>query len=487
MADPITPTPAPLTPSARVHVSGICGTGTGSLASLLSAIGVAVRGSDSHIYPPMSTFLAARAIPILDGYRADHLADRPDWVVIGNALSRDNPEVEAAEALGLAITSFPAALAHWVLPGRRPVVVAGTHGKTTTTTMTAHLLRHAGLDPGWLIGGIPCDLPGPAHLGGGAPFVIEGDEYDTAYFDKGSKFLHYRPQVAILTSVEFDHADIFADLSAVRASFAAFLDLLPVDGHLVACADDAGVRDLVASHPPACPVTWYGLDESAELHPARVEGDGSGSHFDLALNGAPSRTFHLPMCGNHNLSNALGALAACHILGADVTALGDGLAAFGGIRRRQEVAAEVDGITVIDDFAHHPTAVAATLAALHTRFAGRRLWAVFEFRSNSAIRRIFHDDYRRALQHADRVCLPPILRSHRLRPEELLEPARLADELNACATPTYAASDMNDLLTHLATHLRPGDVVAVMSSGGFDGLIERLASRIAARTPQNTP
>jgi len=487
MAEPITHTPAPLTPSARVHVSGICGTGTGSLASLLSAIGVAVRGSDSHIYPPMSTFLAARAIPILDGYHAEHLADRPDWVVIGNALSRDNPEVQAAEAMGLAITSFPAALAHWVLPGRRPLVVAGTHGKTTTTTMTAHLLRHAGLDPGWLIGGIPFDLPGPAHLGGGAPFVIEGDEYDTAYFDKGSKFLHYRPQVAILTSVEFDHADIFADLSAVRASFAAFLDLLPGDGHLVACADDPGVRDLVESHPPACPVIWYGLGESAALRPTRIQSDGRGSRFDLALNGVPPQTFHLPMCGHHNLSNALGALAACRVLGADATALRDGLAVFGGIRRRQEVAAEIDGITLIDDFAHHPTAVAATLAALHTRFAGRRLWAVFEFRSNSAIRRIFHDDYRAALHHADRVCLPPILRNHRLRPEELLVPAQLAAELNASATPTYAATDMDDTLSHLATHLQTGDVVAVMSSGGFDGLIERLTSRLAARSPQNTP
>jgi UDP-N-acetylmuramate: L-alanyl-gamma-D-glutamyl-meso-diaminopimelate ligase len=468
-------------------VSGICGTGTGSLASLLRAIGVAVRGSDSHIYPPMSTFLAARSIPILDGYRAAHLADRPDWVVIGNALSRDNPEVQAAEAMGLAITSFPAALAHWVLPGRRSVVVAGTHGKTTTTTMVAHLLRHAGLDPGWLIGGIPRGLPGPAFLGGGAPFVIEGDEYDTAYFDKGSKFLHYRPQVAILTSVEFDHADIFVDLSAVHASFAAFLNLLPVDGHLVACADDAGVRDLVAGHPPACPVTWYGLGDTAELRPTRVDWDGRASRFEVALNGAPPHTFHLPMCGSHNLSNALGALAVCRVLGADATALRDGLAAFGGIRRRQEVAAEIDGITVIDDFAHHPTAVAATLVALHTRFAGRRLWAVFEFRSNSAIRRIFHDDYRRALRHADRVCLPPILRRHRLRPEELLDPAQLAAELNGAATPTYAATDMDDLVGHLAEHLQPGDVVAVMSSGGFDDVIGRLAARLTARSPQNTP
>jgi UDP-N-acetylmuramate: L-alanyl-gamma-D-glutamyl-meso-diaminopimelate ligase len=207
-----------LSPSTTVHVSGVCGTGTGALASLLRAMGIQVRGSDSHVYPPMSTFLAERSIPILEGYRAEHLADRPDWVVIGNALSRDNPEATAAETLGLRVTSFPAALEQWVLPERLPVVVAGTHGKTTTTTMVTHLLRHAGIDPGWLIGGIPLGLPGPAHLGTGAPFVIEGDEYDTAYFDKGSKFLHYRPQVAILTSIEFDHADIFRDLDAVYAS-----------------------------------------------------------------------------------------------------------------------------------------------------------------------------------------------------------------------------------------------------------------------------
>jgi UDP-N-acetylmuramate: L-alanyl-gamma-D-glutamyl-meso-diaminopimelate ligase len=481
-----TPDTRPLCPSARVHVSGICGTGTGALASLLSTMGIQVRGSDDHVYPPMSTFLAERSVPILEGYRADHLADRPDWVVIGNALSRENPEAAAAEALGLGVTSFPAALERWVLPGRLPVVVAGTHGKTTTTTMVAHLLRHAGLDPGWLIGGIPLGLPGPAHLGSGAPFVIEGDEYDTAYFDKRSKFLHYRPQVAILTSIEFDHADIFRDLAAVRTSFAAFLDLLPADGHLVACADDPGVRDLVLSHPPACPVTWYGLGADAQVRPATGAWRQQAHHFDLALNGDGPRTFHLPMCGHHNLTNAVAALAACRLVGAPPAALCDGLAGFGGVRRRQEAAAEVDGVTVIDDFAHHPTAVAATLEALRTRYPGRRLWAVFEFRSNSAIRRIFHDDYRSALGRADRVALPPILRSHRLGAAELIEPQVLAGELHAAGTTAYAATDLDDLLVHLENQVRSGDVVTVMSSGAFDGLIGRLVRRLARRGSEKT-
>lgn len=485
MMDPTTDM-RPISPTTRVHVSGICGTGTGALASLLSTMGIQVRGSDNHVYPPMSTFLAERAVPILEGYRAEHLADRPDWVVIGNALSRDNPEAVAAEALGLAVTSFPAALEHWVLPGRLPVVVAGTHGKTTTTTMVTHLLRHAGLDPGWLIGGIPLGLPGPAHLGGGAPFVIEGDEYDTAYFDKGSKFLHYRPRVAILTSIEFDHADIFRDLDAVRASFATFLALLPADGHLVACADDAGVGDLIRRHPPACPVTWYGLGAAAQVRPSTSAWDGQAQRFDLTLNGDGPRTFYLPMCGHHNLTNAVAALTTCRLLGAESVGLRDGLACFGGVRRRQEMVAEVDGVTVIDDFAHHPTAVAATLDALRTRYAERRLWAVFEFRSNSAIRRIFHDDYRAALGHADRVALPPILRSHRLSAEELIEPRVLAADLVAAGTIAYAATDLDDLLAHLDTEVRPGDVVSVMSSGGFEGLIGRLVGRLARGGSEKT-
>jgi UDP-N-acetylmuramate: L-alanyl-gamma-D-glutamyl-meso-diaminopimelate ligase len=406
--------------------------------------------------------------------------------VIGNALSRDNPEAVAAEAMGLAITSFPAALAQWVLPRRSPVVVAGTHGKTTTTTMVAHLLRHAGLDPGWLIGGIPLGLPGPAHLGAGAPFVIEGDEYDTAYFDKGSKFLHYRPQLAILTSVEFDHADIFRDLDAVRGSFAAFLDLLPADGHLVACADHAGVRELIQDHPPACPVTWYGTIDAARLRPAALRWENGAYRFDLSLNGDRPQTFRLPMCGEHNLANAVAALTACLLLGAEPAALGDGLAGFGGVRRRQELVAEVEGVTVIDDFAHHPTAVSATLDALRTRYGDRRLWAVFEFRSNSAIRRIFHLDYRRALARADCVALPPILRSHRLSAAELIDPAALATELVADGTAAYAATDLDDLLAHLDRQLQPGDVVAVMSSGGFAGLIGNLMDRLARRGSEKT-
>jgi len=474
--------PTPLVPGSRIHVSGICGTGTGSLACLLTDMGMAVRGSDDHVYPPMSDYLAARQIEVRHGYAAANLADRPDWVVIGNALSRDNPEATAARDLGLSTTSFAAALEQWVLPGRLSIVVAGTHGKTTTTTLTAHLLCEAGLDPGWLIGGIPCGLPGPSHLGAGTPFVTEGDEYDTAYFDKGSKFLHYRPRICILTSVELDHLDIFADQAAVDRAFGQLLALLPADGLLVACGDDPGVRRVVAATPPACAVVWYGLRPGADVRPRAVVQEGMGRRFDLTL-GDTAHTFHLPMSGDHNVANATGALLAAHRAGADPTALTQALSRFAGIRRRQEVVAEVAGITLIDDFAHHPTAVAVTLDGLAHRYPGRRLWAVFEFRSASAIRRCFESAYASALAHADRVVLPPILRHHRLTADQLLDPQAVARALNAAGTPARAFAELDGLVTHLQAELHSEDVVVVMSSGGFDGLLPRLTAVLAHRSP----
>ncbi len=477
MPSPLAP---PLAAGTRVHISGICGTGTGALACLLSEAGAAVRGSDDHVYPPMSDYLAARGVEIRHGYDAAHLADRPDWVVIGNALSRDNPEATAARDLDLPTTSFAAALEQWVLPDRLSIVAAGTHGKTTTTTLTAHLLREAGLDPGWLIGGLPQGLPGPAHLGTGAPFVVEGDEYDTAYFDKGPKFLHYRPRICILTSIELDHLDIFADQAAVDRAFGDLLALLPADGLLVACGDDPGVRRVVAATPPACPVVWYGLGPGVDVQAQAVAQSGESRSFRLALAGDPL-TFHLPMAGDHNVANATAALIAAHHAGAEPSALAAALARFAGVRRRQEVVAEVAGVTLIDDFAHHPTAVAATLDALARRYPSRRLWAVFEFRSNSAIRRRFEADYAKALAHADRVALPPILRPHRLRPEALLDPQTVAHAITNSGTSATACADLDGLIAHLESELRQDDVVVVMSSGGFDGLLPRLARGLAER------
>jgi len=446
---------------------------------------VAVRGSDDHVYPPMSDYLAESGVEIRSGYDADHLADRPDWVVIGNALSRDNPEAAAARELELSTTSFAAALEAWVLPGRLSIVVAGTHGKTTTTTLTAHLLRAAGLDPGWLIGGLPLGLPGPAHLGAGAPFVIEGDEYDTAYFDKGSKFLHYRPQVCILTSIELDHLDIFADEQAVDAAFGHLLSLLPADGLLVACGDDPGARRVVAATPPACPVVWYGLAPGVDVQVQAMEQVGEARRFRLTL-ADETLTFSLPMAGDHNVANATAALIAAHHAGGEPAALAAALARFAGVRRRQEVVAEVAGVTLIDDFAHHPTAVAATLDGLARRYSGRRLWAVFEFRSNSAIRRRFEPAYVEALAHADRVVLPPILRAHRLDSEQLLDPQRVAHAITGGGTPATACTDLDALIAHLVSELRPDDVVVVMSSGGFDGLLGRLTQRLSRKTTKAT-
>ncbi|RMF87120.1 MAG: UDP-N-acetylmuramate:L-alanyl-gamma-D-glutamyl-meso-diaminopimelate ligase, partial [Nitrospirae bacterium] len=399
------PPTSPLAPGTRIHVSGICGTGTGALACLLAELGAAVRGSDAQVYPPMSETLAGRGIEVRTPYDPGHLADRPDFVVVGNALSKDHPEAAAARELGLATLSFPEAVARWVLPGRLSVVVAGTHGKTTTTTLTAHLLRGAGLDPGWLVGGVPAGLPGPARVGAGLPFVIEGDEYDTAYFDKGPKFLHYRPRICILTSVELDHLDIYPDQAAVEAAFGRLLALLPPEGLLVACADDPGVRRVVAANPPACPVAWYGVGRDGvrpegTVRAEVVERRPAATHFRLQGEGG-TWELALPMAGDHNVANATAAWLAARAAGAEAAPLAAAMGEFAGVRRRQEVVAEVGGVTLVDDFAHHPTAVAATLRALRHRFPGRRLWAVFEFRSNSAIRRPFEAAYGEALAVAD--------------------------------------------------------------------------------------
>ena len=461
----------------RVHLMGICGTGMGALAGMLQEAGYEVDGADENVYPPMSDFLARRGIPVAPGYRPAHLEPPPDLVVVGNVIRRDNPQVQALAAAGLAFLSFPQTLAEVFLRDRLSLVVCGTHGKTTTAALLASSLVRAGLDPSFLVGGVLQEFNSSFRLGGGECFVVEGDEYDTAFFDKGPKFAHYRPRLAILTSVEFDHADIFADFAAVRRVFARLVAMLPPDGLLVACLDDPVVRDLAASAP--CQVAGYGAGGQGEWRLAAC--DPAAGRLTVDRAGVRYGTFSIPLPGRHNAVNALAVIAALDWLGIDRQRIAAGLATFAGVRRRQEVRGEVAGVTVIDDFAHHPTAVRETLAALKARYAGRRLVAVFEPRTNSSRRRIFQQAYAAAFDAADLVLVREPTPHRAILPQEMFSAARLATDLRKRGVSAEHFPHAGAIVDFLAVAARPGDVVAVLSNGGFEDIHQRLLAALAGK------
>jgi UDP-N-acetylmuramate: L-alanyl-gamma-D-glutamyl-meso-diaminopimelate ligase len=464
-----------------VYLIGICGTGMGALAGLFKQAGYDVRGADDGVYPPMSTHLAEQGIPVLEGYDPAHLDPPPDLTVVGNACTPTHPEAAYAREQGLVQQSFPEALAHCFLTdARRPLVVAGTHGKTTTTGLLVHLLRHAGLDPGFLVGGVPQDGAGSYALGSDAPFVIEGDEYDSAYFDKRPKFMHYRPQRAVVTSVEFDHADIFEDAADYRRAFERFVGLLDADGLIALCGDTPAVRAL-ADHTDAT-VRTYGLDAANDVRATDLRASDDGQRFTLHLGGTTADvTF--PMNGRHNVQNALAAALLVHREGVSVEQIEEGLAAFQGMKRRQEVRGEPGGVLVLDDFAHHPTAVEATLQAVRAAHPDRRLVAVFEPRSNSSRRKAFETPYGTAFDAADRVFLkaPPV--RHNDDAETMLDPEVVVQMIADRGTPAHAVDDVDALLPTLTDALHPGDVALLMSNGSFDGLPERLLTALEEEVP----
>jgi len=461
-----------------IYLIGICGTGMGALAGLFKQAGYDVRGADDGVYPPMSTHLADRAIPVLEGYDPAHLDPAPDLTVVGNACTPTHPEAAYAREERLVQQSFPEALAHCFLTdARRPLVVTGTHGKTTTTGLLVHLLQHAGLDPGFLVGGVPQDQNGSYALGTDAPFVIEGDEYDSAYFDKRPKFIHYRPRHAVVTSVEFDHADIFADPADYRSAFEAFVGLLDADGLLALCGDDPNVRAL-ADHTDATART-YGLDGANDARAADRTPTPTGQRFTLHLGGRRASAT-LPLHGRHNLRNALAAALLARREGASLSQIVEGLATFEGMKRRQEVRGRPHDVLVLDDFAHHPTAVQATIEAVRAGHPNRRLVAVFEPRSNSSRRKIFEAPYGRAFDAADAAFLkaPPV--RHNDDEAVMLDPAAVVRTIEERGTPARAVERVDALLPALVDTLRPGDVALLMSNGSFDGLPERLVDELAA-------
>jgi UDP-N-acetylmuramate: L-alanyl-gamma-D-glutamyl-meso-diaminopimelate ligase len=454
----------------------------GSLAGLLAARGVEVSGSDTVLYPPMSTLLENWNIPVHVGFRAEHVLDRsPDLVVIGNAVRPDNVEARAAIDEGLRYRSFSDALYELAIAGRHSVVLSGTHGKTTSTSLVAALLHGTGRDPSLLVGGHSEDFGGSFREGDGAHFVVEGDEYDTAFFDKTPKFLHYRARTLGITSVEFDHADIYRDLDHIKEAFRELVAQMPADGTIVAATDHEGVRDIVSE--ARCRVVGYGFAPDAPWRAQVLHADDRGTHFEIERGDRRAAQAFVPMHGDFNVENALGALAIVDALGVPLEEAVEALANFRGVKRRQELRGEARGIALIDDFAHHPTAVRGSIAALRARYPGRRLVAVFEPRTNTSRRAIFQAAYVEALGCADWVLIREMsdepIYSATGPVEERLCAERLAEDLRESGVAAQSLATVEEIVSQIAEGARRDDVILCMSNGAFDDIWRKLLDRLA--------
>ena len=452
----------------NIHLVGVCGTGMASLAGMLKERGFRVTGSDVNVYPPMSDFLARLGIPVTRGYAEANLEPRPDLVVIGNALSRGNPEVEAVLDRKMLYASMPEVVKEWFLRDQETIVVAGTHGKTTTASLLAWLLENAGAEPSFLIGGIAANFESSFQLRQGRYFVIEGDEYDSAFFDKGPKFVHYLPRQLILNPVEFDHADIYADLDSILTAFKRLVNLVPRSGKIVAAGESANVRDCVAG--AFCRVEFFGLGDGALWRASGLETAAEGTRYELAHDGRSLGEFFLPMAGEFNVANAVAATAIAMGLGLSVEVVRRALSSFRGVGRRQQVRGRVAGVTVIDDFAHHPTAIALTLEAVRACYPKGRVWAVLEPRSNTLRRKIFQKELERSFQGADQILFAPIHRRDALRAEDRLDLTALVESLRRQGKGAVQLPSAREIVEYVSPRLEPGDVVVVMSNGGFDGI-----------------
>ncbi|MFP4502160.1 MAG: UDP-N-acetylmuramate--L-alanine ligase [Candidatus Hydrogenedentota bacterium] len=480
MADALTPHTAPIPQTPRVHFSGIGGMAMVAGARLALEAGWTVRGSDNALYPPASHMVAGLGVPVAAGYAAENLDWQPDRVIIGNALSRGNPEVEAALMQRMHYMSLPEWLKEHVLRARRPVAVCGTHGKTTTTALTAYLLDRCGLTPGFLIGGQPLDFPHPARLGpAGAPFVIEGDEYDTAFFDKRAKFFHYLPEIAVVTSVEFDHGDIYRDLDEIVLAFQRMLRQVPRTGWLVACADNAAAG--LAAHAYG-PVATYGFSAGADWQGQALGMEDGLTRLRVVHGGKPWAELRVPLAGPHNLQNVLAAVAVAGILGAPAAAVAEALARFQGVRRRMEVFLETPGRLYVDDFAHHPTAIRGTIAAARARWPGRSLRVLFEPRSNTTVTNRFHAELTEALAGADEVWLGPIHRAARIPEPERLDRAQLVAALRERGVVAGYDDDVEALVAAVLEAPPRGEVVLILSNGAFGGIYAHFRDAAGADT-----
>ncbi len=468
---------------------GIGGSAMAPLAGMLRERGHRVSGSDAGVYPPASTLLESLGIPFSANFDAANLTPAPDLVVVGNAISRGNVEVEEMLDRKLKYHSLPEILEEEFLPGKHSVVVSGTHGKTTTTAMLAWIFQVAGKKPNFLVGGVAENFGKSYGLGGGEEFILEGDEYDSAYWDKAAKFFHYHPDDLIITSLEYDHADIYADFDAYQLAFRRLVNLVPRRGRIVVWGDaDAGEALRHATEKAFCPVITYGLESGNDWSATDVQPDGDGMKFRVQYKGKAYGEFRLAATGHHNVLNALAALVIAQGRGIRSETVGQALETFQSVRRRMDVKGEVDGIVVVDDFAHHPTAVRATIEAARLRWPGRRLWAILEPRSNSMRRRVFQDALPPALALGDCVLLGSVHRAGQLSEEQRLDPETVAAAIRRLGKDARILPGADAIADLLAGEARRGDVLLVMSNGSFDGLCEKLLKKLAARQiPTGTP
>jgi UDP-N-acetylmuramate: L-alanyl-gamma-D-glutamyl-meso-diaminopimelate ligase len=469
-----------MTDKKHIHLIGICGTAMASLAGMLSERGFRVTGSDSAAYPPMSDFLRSLEISIAQPFAVGNLKPEPDLVVIGNAISRGNLELEHVLDHRIPFCSLPQLLHDEFLKGKEVIVVAGTHGKTTTTSMLSWIFEVAEAKPSFLIGGIAENFNRSFQLGGGPHFIIEGDEYDTAFFDKGPKFLHYFPDSVILTSVEFDHADIYKDLDAVETSFKRLVNLVPQRGRIIAF--DTGVSIEKCVERAFCPVERYGKKVESGWRIERLEFHSDSTSWSLLRNGKLWGELEFPLAGEYNVWNASAAAAMAANYGISAKVIGDALSRFHSVKRRLEVKAEVNGITIIDDFAHHPTAIAETLKALRGRYAGRRLWAILEPRSNTLRRNVFQDQLAKSLGIADEIVIANVFKSESIPEGERLDVAVVAAQLGREGHHARVLADVDTIVKICAPEMRPGDVVGILSNGGFGGIYEKLPQSLRSLT-----
>jgi UDP-N-acetylmuramate: L-alanyl-gamma-D-glutamyl-meso-diaminopimelate ligase len=462
--------------SARIiHLMGIAGTAMASLAGMLKQKGFSVSGSDQNIYPPMSHFLNQLSIPVLTGYKPENLHPVPDLVVVGNVITKLNPEAIELARLGIPYISLPQALQFFAMKGKKSIVIAGTHGKTTTCAIVSWVLEQGGLDPSFMIGGIPLNFGNNFKLGRGPHFVIEGDEYDTAFFDKSPKFLHYSPWIGILTSIEFDHADIYRDLAHVRESFRRFIDLLPPDGVLIANGDDPLVME--ETRRAKCPLMTYGLGRTADWVGLDILVKHEYTHLGVLNEAKELRDLITPLYGRHNISNLISSVALSEFLKVDPESLRRALKTYKGVKRRQEIKGEKGGILVLDDFAHHPTAVRETIQAVKHRYR-RRVIAVFEPRSNSSRRNVFQGSYASSFDQADLTFIPEPLLTEKIPIQERFSSARLVEDLHRRGLEAFYFPNTDLLLEEVLKEIRTGDVVLFMSNGSFDNLPARLLNRL---------
>ena len=456
----------------NIYLIAICGTGMAALAGLLKKSGYYVTGSDANIYPPMSTLLKDEGIEIFPGYKRENISKNIDLVIVGNAVSKNNVEVQAVLEADIPYESFPSALSKFFLEGRNSLVVTGTHGKTTTTSLLSWVLESAQRAPGFMVGGWLKNFDTNHQVPKGEYFVIEGDEYDSAFFDKGPKFFHYRPNASILTGIEFDHADIFSDLVQVKNVFRDYVGLIKHDGVILVKSGDANVREIIES--ASCKVETYGFEEVADWQIINYRFENGLGHFSLSFKKQHRANFQLAMMGRHNVENAAAVAGICFNLGLTADEIYKGFETFQGVKRRQEIVGEKKGVIVIDDFAHHPTAINLTIDAVKKAYPNRRVWAVFEPRSATSRRKVFEEAFPKSFLKADQVVLAGLFAPEKLKLEERLNVEAVTASIQALGGIADYIPQVNDIVDFIIKNSVSGDVILVMSSGSFGGIHQKI-------------